>query len=91
MWGGGAGGVELLYFYQMFVCGAAFSVLVVMIALAIAPPPLFFLLVPFGFDWIWSALLEFCAWHWASEVEYARIAKALITATLPRVQWRTSE
>lgn len=48
-------------FYQMFVSGAAFSVyetaLVTLLQLQL-PLPLFFLLVLFGFDWIFHSLVE---------------------------------
>lgn len=54
------GGVEFL-FYQMFVSGAAFSVyktaLVTLLRLQL-PQPLFFLLVLFGYDWIFPSLVE---------------------------------
>lgn len=54
------GGVEFL-FYQMFVSGAAFSVyktaLVTLLQLQL-PQPLFFLLVLFGYDWIFHSLVE---------------------------------
>lgn len=54
------GGVEFL-FYQMFVSGAAFSVYktasVTLLQLQL-PQPLFFLLVLFGFDWIFHSLVE---------------------------------
>lgn len=54
------GRVEFL-FYQMFVSGAAFTVYktapVTLLQLQL-PQPLFFLLVPFGFDWIFHSRVE---------------------------------
>lgn len=65
------------FFYQMFVSGAAFSVYktapVTLLQLQL-PLPLFFLLVLFGFDWIFHSPVEL--------PRTARVASAYILALL---------